>query len=119
MATASDDVPLTPGEVLELSEQIPHSAGVECMCCSEEWEDGHTFVMEGLQELRAEWELIRDSEQSDYHIRYALQWLSKNTCTLMHLGDFELLTTCPSCRVERAKEEGKNFALSNTPTVRL
>lgn len=119
---AASDVPRDPqtaGEIQELAERLPAHSPVECLCCSERWESGERYVDEGLVELRAEWERLQEAGSEDEEpLRFALWWLARNTRSLVPDDGFELVTTCPECRLQQAKRESSEWVSSNAPPQR-
>lgn len=99
----------TPAELQELSEGIPSKSPVECIRCSRRWDNGTDFVETGLQELREEFNAIREGEREDpeaaeQELRYALHELSRSAESLLMCDPFEVLTYCPRCRIERRRD---------------
>lgn len=115
-ASGSGDL-ISLDEIRELSERVEHRAPVECMKCSRKWEDGHAFVEDGLRELRAEAHCLEDGAvESDIPLRFGLQWLSHTTSKhLLVNSEFELLSVCASCNLERCRGEGLEWALRTLP----
>lgn len=111
MALSSDapDAELTPGEIRELSEEIPSESPVECMECGRTWSCGTDYVEQSLRELRMEWERIQaerveDPRAAEGALRWALYELSGSTESLLEADPFELLTHCGACYLWHAKE---------------
>jgi len=98
-----------------LGEQLEHSASVECICCSEEWESGHHFVEEQLRALRGEQQALQEAEESELPVRYALHGIATSAARLLRDSSFQLITRCAECRVERARGESAEWMREHSP----
>lgn len=105
----------SPRDPRVLTEEIPHSATVECLRCGSQWESGHAFVEQCLQELRAE---LQEPE-NELPARYALTHLSATTQRLLRDDGFELITTCAACHLERAHRESTEWMHIHAPRTEL
>lgn len=105
----------SPREPRVLAEEISHSASVECLRCGSEWQSGHAFVEECLQQLRAE---LQEPE-SEMPARYALTHLSATAQRLLRDNGFELITTCSGCHLERAHQQSTEWMHIHSPRTEL